>query len=137
MSNWDKLWDAGLKAAGLRDTGSDFSSLSTDEKLDKLYAQQTADSEQGFVPSSKKRRVNLSQRTNTQRIARAQNTKALGFAMPEIREAAVRVSQSSNPIVRDAIRRAGGRSPAGVRIKLDTSSIPAPSPRSRPKKRRV
>ena len=103
----------------------------TEEKLDAFLEGQKS----GFaVPSSKRRRVNLSARSTTAQLTKAQQSKALGFDFPEVRSATQRVLQSQNPIVADAIRRAAGRTAAGPRIKLDTAAqaIPSPTPRPRP-----
>lgn len=103
----------------------------TEEKLDAFLEGQKS----GFaVPSSKRRRVNLSARSTTAQLTRAQQSKALGFDLPEVRSATQRVLQSQNPVVADAIRRAAGRPAAGPRIKLDTAAqaIPSPTPRPRP-----
>ena len=103
----------------------------TEEKLEAFLEGQQS----GFaVPSSKRRRVNLSARSTTAQLTKAQQSKALGFDLPEVRSATQRVLQSQNPVVADAIRRAAGRPAAGPRIKLDTAAqaIPSPTPRPRP-----
>jgi len=127
MSTWDKILD--YIAPDAPET--------QEEKLDAILKNQTGGG--GFAaPSSKKRRVNLSAATRTAQLTRAQQSKALGFDLPEVRSATQRVLQSQNPVVADAIRRAAGRPAAGPRIKLDTAAqaIPSPTPRPRPAPKR-
>lgn len=105
----------------------------TEEKLDAILKKQNQSS--GFAaPSSKKRRVNLSGATRTQKLSKAAESKALGFDLPQVQSAAQNILKSNNPIVADAIRRVGGRTAAGPRIKLDAAaqSVPSPTPRPRP-----
>ncbi len=105
----------------------------TEEKLDAILKKQNQSS--GFAaPSSKKRRVNLSGATRTQKLSKATESKALGFDLPQVQSAAQNILKSNNPIVADAIRRVGGRTAAGPRIKLDAAaqSVPSPTPRPRP-----
>jgi len=123
MSTWDKILD--YIAPDAPET--------QEEKLDAILKNQTGGG--GFAaPSSKTKRVRLSGGTRTQKLTRAQQSKALGFDLPEVRSATQRVLQSQNPVVADAIRRAAGRPAAGPRIKLDTAAqaIPSPTPRPRP-----
>jgi len=121
------IWDTIIKTISPDDPETQ------EEKLDAILKNQTGGD--GFAaPSSKKRRVNLSGATRSQKLSRAQQSKALGFDLPEVRSATQRVLQSQNPVVADAIRRAAGRPAAGPRIKLDTAAqaIPSPTPRPRP-----
>ncbi len=108
----------------------------TDEKLDALLASRKSST--GFAaPSSKSRRVNLSAATRTQKLSKAQQSKAQGFELPDMKAASNRVLASSNPIVRDAIRRAGGTPAKGPRIALDAraQNIPLPKIRRRPNRK--
>tara|TARA_R100000734_G_C3209244_1_gene25022 strand:+ start:53 stop:454 length:402 start_codon:yes stop_codon:yes gene_type:complete len=107
----------------------------TEEKLDAILAGQSGSS--GFAaPSSKTRRVNLSGATGTKKLTKATSSKPTAFVSqnPAVVNAAQNILNSNNPIVADAIRRVGGRSPAGPRIKLDfaAQAVPAPTPRPRP-----
>ena len=112
-------------------------SMTTEEKVDAMYASSQKPS--GFAaPSSKKYFSSLSGATNTQRMSSAQRSKALGYEMPAMKEAARVISESQNPIVRNAIARAGGRPAAGPTIGLDRQAqgVAAPVARSRPRRGR-
>jgi hypothetical protein len=64
-----------------------------DEKLDRLLS----NDQSGFVvPSSKSKRVNLSGSTQTQALSQAARSKALGFDLQAVQDAANRVGQSTN-----------------------------------------
>jgi len=107
----------------------------TEEKLDAILAGQSGSS--GFAaPSSKTRRVKLSGATGTKKLTKATSSKPTAFVSqnPAVVNAAKNILNSNNPIVADAIRRVGGRSPVGPRIRLDTTAqeIPLPTVRPRP-----
>lgn len=123
MSTWDKILNYISPDAP----------ETQEEKLDAILKNQTGGG--GFAaPSSKTRRVRLSGGTRSQKLSRAQQSKALGFDLAEVQSATQRVLQSQNPVVKDVITRAGGRTPAGPTLRLDRTaqSIPLPTPRPKP-----
>ena len=97
-----------------------------EEKLDQILENQKGS---GFaVPSSKARRVNLSS-ARTQRLTAAQQAQALAFNLPDMQDVMRRLPASQNPIVRNAILKAGGRPAVGPRIKIDSKSQIVKSPK--------
>lgn len=108
----------------------------TDEKLDRLLD----NDKPGFVaPSARARFVNLSGSTRTQAISQATRSKALGFDLRDVQDAANRVGESLNPSVAP-LRGIGMMAGSGPRIRVaSTGNIETPpgKPRPRPSYRKI
>lgn len=135
--NWWDTFVEDLSTSDRERHAENMRTMTTEQKVDAMYASSQRPS--GFAaPSAKNRFSSLSGATNTQRMSAAERSKALGYEMPAMKEAARVISESQNPIVRNAITRAGGRPAAGPTIGLDRQAqgVAAPVARPRPRLRR-
>ena len=110
--------------------------VTIDEKLDRLLD----NDKPGFVaPSAKARFVNLSPSTRTQALSQAARSKALGFDLRDVQDAANRVGQSTNLSVAP-LRGIGVTAGGGPRMRVaSTGNIETSpgKPRSRPSYRKI